>query len=203
MHLNKVRKSERREDRKTFTIIGKVFPTFGLSDHYTMKIFLIGFMGSGKTHWGRLLSQKLSIPFFDLDEQVAEHAGKSIPEIFATEGEELFRLQEKDVLHLITESHESFVMACGGGSPCYFNNIEYMQQAGTTVWINTAPEILFQRLVKEKETRPLIKELSDVQLKSFISKKYADRRIYYEQADIKIDDEPLKLEKLIHKLFHV
>ena len=168
-----------------------------------MKIFLIGFMGSGKSHWGRLLGEKLSIPFFDLDEQVAEHAGKSIPEIFATEGEEPFRLQEKDVLHLITESHESFVMACGGGSPCYFNNIEYMQQAGTTVWINTAPEILFQRLVKEKEKRPLIKELSDEQLKSFISKKYADRRIYYEQADIKIDDEPVELEKLIHKLFHV
>lgn len=160
-------------------------------------------MGSGKTHWGRYLSQKLGIPFFDLDEQVVEHAGKPIPEIFATEGEELFRLQEKDVLHLITESHESFVMACGGGSPCYFNNIEYMQQSGTTVWINTAPEILFQRLVKEKEKRPLIKELSDEQLRSFIGKKYADRRIYYEQADIIIDDEPVQLDKLIDKLFHV
>ena len=168
-----------------------------------MKIFLIGFMGSGKTHWGRYLSQKLGIPFFDLDEQVVEHAGKPIPEIFATEGEELFRLQEKDVLHLITESHESFVMACGGGSPCYFNNIEYVQQSGTTVWINTAPEILFQRLVKEKEKRPLIKELSDEQLRSFIGKKYADRRIYYEQADIIIDDEPVQLDKLIDKLFHV
>ena len=160
-------------------------------------------MGSGKTHWGRLLSQKLSIPFFDLDEQVAEQAGRSIPEIFATEGEEQFRLREKDVLHLITESHESFVMACGGGSPCYFNNIEYMQQSGTTVWINTALEILFDRLVKEKESRPLIKKFSDEQLKLFISKKFADRKIYYEQADIIIDDEPVQLEKLIDKLFHV
>ena len=167
-----------------------------------MKIFLIGFMGSGKTHWGRLLSQKLSLPFFDLDEQVAEHAGKSIPEIFAAEGEEHFRMQEKEVLHIITESHESFVMACGGGSPCYFNNIEYMQQAGTTVWINTALEILFQRLVKEKEKRPLIKELSDEQLKNFISKKFADRKIYYEQADIKMDDEPVQIENLIEKIFH-
>ena len=167
-----------------------------------MKIFLIGFMGSGKSHWGRLLSQKLSIPLFDLDAQVEEYAGKSIAEIFATEGEEHFRMQEKDVLHIITESHESFVMACGGGSPCYFNNIEYMQQAGTTVWINTALEILFQRLVKEKEKRPLIKELSDEQLKSFISKKFADRKIYYEQADIKMDDEPVQLEKLIEKIFH-
>jgi shikimate kinase len=159
-------------------------------------------MGSGKSHWGRLLSQKLSIPFFDLDEQVAEQAGKSIAEIFAEEGEEHFRVQEKQELHIITETHESFVMACGGGSPCYFNNIEYMQQAGITVWINTPLEILFQRLVKEKDNRPLIKNLSDEQLKGFISKKFADRKIYYEQAAIKIDEEPVQIEKLVEKIFH-
>jgi shikimate kinase len=167
-----------------------------------MKIFLIGFMGSGKTHWGRLLSEKLSIPFFDLDEKVSEQAGKSIAEIFATAGEEHFRMQEKEMLHIITESHESFVMACGGGSPCFFNNIDYMHSSGTTVWINTHLELLYQRLVKEKEKRPLIKDLSDEQLKSFITKKFADRKIYYEQADIKIEDEPVQLEKLIDKLFH-
>ena len=168
-----------------------------------MKIFLIGFMGSGKTHWGRLLSQKLSIPFFDLDAQVEEQSGKTISEIFAAEGEEQFRLKEKNVLHIITESHESFVMACGGGSPCFFNNIEYMHQSGTTVWINTPLEILFERLVKEKDKRPLIKELSDEQLESFIRKKFADRKIYYEQADVKLDEEPVQIEKLIEKIFHV
>jgi len=159
-------------------------------------------MGAGKSHWGRLLSQKLSIPFFDLDAQVEEQAGRSIAEIFTSEGEEHFRMQEKEVLHIITESHESFVMACGGGSPCYFNNIEYMHQAGTTVWINAPLEVLFHRLVKEKDKRPLIKELSDEQLKSFISKKFADRKIYYEQADIKMEEEPVQLEKLIEKIFH-
>jgi shikimate kinase len=167
-----------------------------------MKIFLIGFMGSGKTHWGRLLSQKLSLPFFDLDEQVTTHAGKTIPEIFATEGEEHFRLLEKEVLHIITESHESFVMACGGGAPCFFNNIEYMNQAGTTVWINTPAATLFDRLIKEKEKRPLIKGLTDDQLHGFILKKYADRKIYYEQATITIDEEPVQLELLIQKIFH-
>lgn len=167
-----------------------------------MKIFLIGFMGSGKTHWGHLLSEKLGISFFDLDEQIVEHAGKSIQEIFATEGEEHFRMQEKEVLHLITESHESFVMACGGGSPCYFNNIDYMNQSGATVWINTALEILFQRLLKEKEKRPLIKDLSDEQLRTFIIKKFADRKIYYEQATVTVDEEPVQLEKLIEKIFH-
>jgi len=167
-----------------------------------MKIFLIGFMGSGKTHWGRLLSEKLGIRFFDLDEQVTEHAGSSIPEIFAREGEEAFRLMEKDVLHIISESHESFVMACGGGTPCYFNNIEYMNQAGTTVWINTPLEILFERLVKEKTERPLIRDLSDEQLKGFISKKFASRKIYYEQATLKINEEPVPLDHLVEKIFH-
>jgi shikimate kinase len=167
-----------------------------------MRIYLIGFMGSGKTHWGRLLSEKLSLPFFDLDEQVTTHAGKSIVEIFDNEGEEHFRVMEKEVLHIITESHESFIMACGGGSPCYFNNIEYMNNAGTTVWINTSLDVLYDRLVKEKKVRPLIKELSDEQLKNFIGKKFADRRIYYEQADVIVDEEPVEIDKLVERIFH-
>jgi shikimate kinase len=167
-----------------------------------MKIFLIGFMGSGKTHWGRLLSQKLGFPMFDLDEQVTSHTGKTIVELFAEEGEEKFRLLEKDMLHIITESHDSFVMACGGGSPCFFNNIEYMNQAGTTVWINTPTDVIFDRLLKEKEHRPLIKELSAEKLRSFITRKFADRRIFYEQATVKIDEEPVQVEKLIEKIFH-
>ena len=159
-------------------------------------------MGSGKTHWGHLLSEKLGMRFFDLDEQVTEHAGKSIPEIFAGEGEEQFRLIEKEVLYIITESHESFVMACGGGSPCYFNNIEYMNKSGTTVWINTPLDTLFQRLIGEKEKRPLIKQLSSEQLKGFIAKKFSDRKIYYEQASVTVDEEPVQLDQLIEKIFH-
>ncbi|MEQ1678471.1 MAG: shikimate kinase [Chitinophagaceae bacterium] len=167
-----------------------------------MKIFLIGFMGSGKTHWGRLLSEKLGMRFFDLDEQVTEHAGMSIPEIFEADGEEQFRLLEKEVLHILTESHDNFVMACGGGSPCYFNNIEYMNRSGTTVWINAPLDILFERIVKEKEKRPLIRELSDEQLQGFIAKKFSDRRIYYEQARLSVDEAPVQLEQLIDKIFH-
>jgi shikimate kinase len=167
-----------------------------------MKIFLIGFMGSGKTHWGRALSQKLNIPFFDLDEQVVSHEGKAINELFAEHGEEYFRLAEKDTLHIITESHDSFVMATGGGTPCYFNNVEYMNRSGTTVWINTPVDILFHRLIGEKDKRPLIKELTDGQLRGFITKKFSDRRIYYEQADVTLDEEPVQLDKLIEKIFH-
>jgi shikimate kinase len=167
-----------------------------------MKIYLIGFMGSGKTYWGHLLSEKLGIPFFDLDEQIVNHADKPITEIFAADGEEHFRVMEKDLLHIISESHENFVMSCGGGTPCYFNNIEYMKQSGTVVWINTPQQTLFERLIKEKDKRPLIKNLTDDQLKGFINKKYSDRKIYYEQATIKVDEEPVLLDSLVEKIFH-
>lgn len=177
--------------------------TVSLPNWHIMKIFLIGFMGSGKSHWGKLLAEKLGIPFFDLDEQIVSHEGKSIPEIFASEGEEYFRLREKDILYIITESHQSFVMACGGGTPCFFNNIEYMNQSGTTVWINTPIDVLFERLIHEKSHRPLIRDLSDEQLKPYILKKFADRKIYFEQAAIAIDEEPVKLELLVQKIFHV
>ncbi len=167
-----------------------------------MKIFLIGFMGSGKTYWGRLLGEKLRLPFFDLDEQVESSEGKPINRIFAEDGEEYFRLLEKDTLHILTESHDSFVMATGGGTPCYFNNIEYMKKAGTTVWINTPVELLFERLLNEKNNRPLIKELNDAQLKSFIIKKFSDRKIYYEQADLVVDEEDKSMDIILNKLFH-
>jgi shikimate kinase len=167
-----------------------------------MKIFLIGFMGSGKTYCGKQLSGKLHIPFYDLDELVVTERGKTINEIFAEDGEEYFRLKEKEILHTITESHETFIMACGGGTPCYFNNIEYMNESGVTVWMNTPVDILHERLLKEKENRPLLKELSDEQLKSYIIKKFADRKMYYEQAAIRIDDDQLSTESLIQKIFH-
>ena len=167
-----------------------------------MKIYLIGFMGCGKTHWGRQLSQKLNLPFFDLDEQIAASEGKSITEIFEQEGEEYFRLKEKEVLYIISESHDSFIMACGGGTPCYYNNIDYMKSSGTPVWINCSVDCLFGRLVKEKETRPLIRNLSDEQLKAYIFKKFSDRKIYYQQASIVINEEDMSLDGLVTTIFH-
>lgn len=167
-----------------------------------MRIFLIGFMGCGKTHWGRRLSEKLQIPFFDLDAVIEEQEGKSITEIFAERGEEQFRLLEKDVLHLVTESHPTFVMACGGGAPCFYNNIDFMKSRGATVWINCSTDCLFSRLVKEKEKRPLIREIPDDELKAFIMKKYADRKIFYQQASVVLNEDDVTLEALIEKTFH-
>jgi shikimate kinase len=167
----------------------------------TMKIFLIGFMGCGKTHWGKELSQKLQIPFFDLDSVIEEKEEKDITSIFADMGEEYFRMLEKDVLYMLTESHDSFVMACGGGTPCFFNNIDYMKSRGTTVWINCSVECLHSRLVKEKDKRPLIRSLSDDELKTFIVRKYSDRKIFYQQASVILSEEEVTLDGLVTKIF--
>ena len=167
-----------------------------------MKIFLIGFMGSGKTYWGRKLGEKLRLPFFDLDEQIESNEAKPIPQIFAEEGEEYFRLLEKDTLHIITESHDSFIMATGGGTPCYFKNIDFMNKAGTTVWINTPVDLLHERLLKDKAQRPLIKNLNDAQLKGFIIKKFSDRKIFYQQANVILPEETIELDALVNRIFH-
>lgn len=167
-----------------------------------MKIFLIGFMGCGKTHWGKILSEKFHVPFFDLDEKIVEQQGKSISEIFEEEGEEHFRLLEKDVLHLLTESHENFVMATGGGTPCFYNNIDYLKKQGTVVWINCSTDCLYKRLIKEKEKRPLIKNISDEELKSYIIKKYSSRKIFYQQANVILPEDVITIENLVNKIFH-
>ena len=167
-----------------------------------MKVFLLGFMGSGKSHWGKQLSERLGMRFFDLDQEIVNSEEKSITDIFSMHGEEYFRLKEMEVLHILTESHPTFIMACGGGTPCYFNNIEYMNQEGSTIWLNTPLKTLYTRLLIEREQRPLLRELTDQQLKNFISKKFADRKIYYEQAHIFIEDEEITLDKFIEKVFH-
>ena len=88
-----------------------------------MRIFLIGFMGSGKTHWGKQLASQMKIPFFDLDEVISEREGKTVGEIFALSGEEIFRVKEREVLEALIDENASMVLSCGGGTPCFFNNI--------------------------------------------------------------------------------
>lgn len=168
-----------------------------------LRIYLIGFMGCGKSYWGEKLAQKLELPFFDLDHQIEEKEEKSISAIFEEGGEEQFRMLEKEVLHLVTESHGAFVMATGGGTPCFYNNIEYMKKSGLVVWINCSTDDLFHRLVDEKDKRPLLKDLSDEHLRAYITKKGADRHIFYRQATTTVNGEGLSLEKLVNKIFHI
>jgi shikimate kinase len=167
-----------------------------------MKIFLIGFMGSGKTHWGRHLSTKLGIPFYDLDTIIVENEGKSVSEIFSEKGEEYFRYTEKETLEEIAVRHESFILSCGGGTPCFFNNIEFMKKNGKVIWLNTSVEMLKQRLTREKMSRPLISEVDDEDLRRYIIRKLSERRMYYQQADLTVNEENTNLEELIQLLLN-
>lgn len=167
-----------------------------------MKIYLIGFMGSGKSHWGRKLSASMNIPFFDLDDVIVLREGQPISEIFAEKGEEYFRLLEKDTLVNLTENHESFVLSSGGGTPCFFGNIDYMKENGKVIWLNTATHVLIERLLKEKQHRPLLKDIPDEDMKSFIIKKLHDRKMYYEQAHLSLHEEALSLEQIKDAIIH-
>jgi len=143
-----------------------------------MKIFLIGFMGSGKTHWGPQLSAKVGLTFFDLDKVITEKENKTISEIFAENGEEYFRYLEKEVLEELVEENNEFIISCGGGTPCFFNNIKFMKRKGTVIWLNTQIDILVNRLLKDKYSRPVLKDIADDELKPYILKKILSRKLY-------------------------
>ena len=157
-------------------------------------------MGSGKTHWGRRLGSKLNLPFYDLDTVITEQEKKSVAEIFADKGEEYFRYLEKETLENIAAEQESFILSCGGGTPCFFNNIEFMKKNGKVIWLNTSVDMLTQRLQKERMTRPLISEIDDDELRRYIIRKLSERRMYYQQADVTVGEENVNLEELIHIL---
>jgi shikimate kinase len=168
-----------------------------------MRIFLIGFMGSGKTHWGKQLAAHLMLPFFDLDECIIEQEKKTVAEIFSTHGEEYFRRKERTALEALSETHPSMILSCGGGTPCFFNNIGFMKKNGTVVWLNTPVESLLKRLLNEKTHRPLIKDIPDEELKTYIIRKLNERRMYYEQADVVVSNENnIALNELIQIILH-
>jgi shikimate kinase len=166
-----------------------------------MKIFLIGFMGSGKTHWARLLSAKLGLAFYDLDAVIVDQEKRSVADIFSEKGEEYFRYRETAALERITEGKEGFILSCGGGTPCFFNNIEYMKKSGKVIWLNTSVEALTQRLMKERKSRPLIREVDESELGRYIVRKLSERRMYYQQADVTVNEESVTLDELIRLLF--
>lgn len=168
-----------------------------------MRIFLIGFMGSGKTHWGKQLAANLKIPFFDLDEVIVGIEQKSVADIFSESGEEYFRVKEKQTMEALIDKEQSMVLSCGGGTPCFFNNIELMKKYGLVVWLNTHAEILLQRLLKEKNTRPLLKNMADAEMRIYIIRKLNERRMYYEQADVILDNEnSITVTEFIQTILH-
>lgn len=145
------------------------------------RILLIGYMGAGKTTLGRALAKEIGVEFIDLDQYIEQRYCKSIADIFAEKGEEGFRLIEQRMLHEVCE-FENVVISTGGGTPCFFDNIEYMNSQGTTVFLDVPLERLFIRLSIARSKRPLIKDKSDEELRSFIQENLEKRLPHYTKA---------------------
>lgn len=150
------------------------------------RIILIGYMGAGKTTIGKVLARELGVDFYDLDWYIEDRFHKKIPDIFAEKGEEEFRNIERKMLHEVVE-FENVVIACGGGTPCFFDNMEYMNQQGDTFFLNANPSVLREHLGMGKSIRPLIQGKSPEELKAYIEQSLTQRLPFYNKAKFTID----------------
>ena len=145
-------------------------------------IFLVGFMGSGKSYWGRRLADELDIEFVDLDQWIEAREGRTIIQLFQEKGETAFRELERDYLREAAESRFSRVIATGGGAPCFFDNMEWMNNHGQTICLNVPVAVLAERLLPERTKRPLLANLQPVDLENFIKEKLQLRTSFYNKA---------------------
>ena len=157
-------------------------------------------MGSGKSTLGKALNKVKATPFIDLDDYLVIKAGKPISHIFDEGGEQLFRKMEREaLLSLIAAKPEKLLLACGGGTPCFEDNMELINQAGRSIYLKNTVDTLYHRLLPQKAQRPLIKDLSDIELRDFIEYLLQKREPYYLQAKHILQEEQQHIE-YIHSL---
>jgi len=160
-----------------------------------MKIVLLGYMASGKSSIGKRLAKSLNISFIDLDDYIIEKENSSIAEIFSSKGEIYFRKIEHVYLKEILDNEKNFILALGGGTPCYANNMDLINTStATSIYLQGNVPTLVERLIKKKAKRPLVASLSDEQIPEFVAKHLFERRAFYEQAEMtfKIDQKSKK-----------
>ena len=150
------------------------------------RIILIGYMGAGKTTVGKALAKELGIIFYDLDWYIENRMRKSIAQIFAERGEEGFRKIEYNMLHEVAE-FENVIISCGGGTPCFFDNMDYLNQQGDVVYLKATPETLYKHLLMAKIERPLLKGKSAEELIAYITEHLEQREPFYQKARYTLD----------------
>lgn len=160
------------------------------------RIFLVGFSGAGKTTLGRAFAKEFSLQFVDLDWYIEQRFHKSINELFASRGEGGFRLLEKSMLHEAGEIEDA-VISCGGGTPCFFDNMDYMNSMGKTVYLRPSETVLFERLKVARTSRPLLKDKNDEQLLQTIRESCAAREKFYAKAAYVLDSDRLESRQQI------
>lgn len=165
-----------------------------------MRVYLIGFMGAGKTWMGKQVGLVSGFPFLDLDAYIEQQEGQSISVLFEQKGEDYFRSIEQKCLQELTTINSNLVLSCGGGTPCFFDNIDFMKKNGTVIWLDPPVAVLVERLKLELHTRPLLNTVSPSDLEGYVQMKLSMRSPFYEQAHYRLQAaiaEPMHLLKLI------
>lgn len=167
------------------------------------RIILVGYMGSGKTTVGKALSKETGMMFYDLDWYIESRMRKSVSQIFAEKGEEGFRKIEYNMLHEVAE-FEDVIISCGGGTPCFFDNMDYLNQQGDVIYLKATPETLYKHLLMAKVERPLLKGKSSEELVAYITEHLKERAPFYEKArytlDVNVLDEYDKIKDSVEGL---
>ncbi len=154
------------------------------------RVFLIGYMGCGKSTIGRYIAKDMGWRFIDMDDYVEKQIGCSISQFFADKGEDEFRKAEAKALKDLASEHNA-IIATGGGAPCHFDNIDVMRAAGLTIYIKVEPDVLAARLKDAKNQRPLLAGKSDDELRNFISSQLKKREPFYSKAEMSVDGDRL------------
>lgn len=149
-------------------------------------ITLIGYMCAGKTTVGKAVGRRLGRTFYDLDWYIEERFHKRVPQIFADEGEAHFRDLERRMLHEVAE-FEDIVLSCGGGTPCFFDNMDYLNAVSDTFYLKATPQTLCRHIALSRGERPLLKGKSPEELQSFVAAQLAEREPYYSRAHHVVD----------------
>ncbi|MCC7302409.1 MAG: AAA family ATPase [Bacteroidia bacterium] len=160
-----------------------------------MIIYLTGFMGSGKSTAGKQLAALLQFPFFDLDEELSKTCGMSVTEIFSEKGEPWFREQEHSLLRTLSASPNA-VIATGGGTPCFYDNMDFMNSSGITVYLKLSASALQNRLTPNQQSRPLIARKNPGELLKFITELLEKREDFYRKASYTVKGTNLDVHKL-------
>ena len=164
-----------------------------------MKIFIIGYMGSGKSSLGRKLARRLDYAFIDLDDILEAESGMKIVELFSQHGERSFGEQERKALKAVLDL-DNTVVATGGGAPCYKDNMDLLLQHGLTIYLRLHPDSLAHRLRQNRRERPVLSRISDRKLSEFIHAQLTEREKYYLRANIIIKGEDLDIQTIINAI---
>ena len=167
------------------------------------RIILIGYMGSGKTTVGKALSKETGMMFYDLDWYIESRMRKTVSQIFAEKGEEGFRKIEYNLLHEVAE-FEDVIISCGGGTPCFFDNMDYLNQQGDVVYLKATPETLYKHLLMAKVERPLLKDKTPEELIAYITEHLKEREPFYGKArhilDVNVLDNYDKIKISVERI---